>query len=57
MDRTAGDLARSTLGWPVRAEGFQRPGRDLLRLLPPDKVALAEPLDLKRLSEAKRNGG
>jgi hypothetical protein len=41
----------------VRAEGFQRPGRDLLRLLPPDKVALAEPLDLKRLSEAKRNGG
>jgi 4-hydroxy 2-oxovalerate aldolase len=27
MDRSAGDLARRTLDWPVRVEGFQRPGR------------------------------
>jgi hypothetical protein len=27
MDRSAGDLARSTLGWPGRTEGFQGPGR------------------------------
>jgi hypothetical protein len=27
MDRSAGDLARSTPDWPERAEGFQRPGR------------------------------
>ena len=26
-DRSAGDLARSPLDWPVRVEGFQRPGR------------------------------
>jgi len=27
MDRSAGDLARRTLDWSGRVEGFQRPGR------------------------------